>query len=390
MPAGTVRVNKPRVGNGLHACLRGFPAAVIEVATGGVVADSNGKLESLLGREIIGYPFAELLDVTSQAKWTRLLSRDPGSTESSLFECVVQRRGTLELRTFAAVWGNDSGEERLWLLEYSRDLRLEPLYEELGAANSELVQIQRELAKERSRLAQALGVQQSAVRLRDQVLAIVAHDLRGPLDRILASAALLREESLDSGSREKLLELIARTAAGMNVMVRDLVDAASIDAGRLAIDRREVEVPALVNATAEMFRLQAEAKGLALTCSTATTVSVLADQARVLQVMGNLLANAIRLTAGGGRITLAAEAAGDNVVFSVADTGPGIGADDIPHLFERFWQAQRRHRGGAGLGLAIAKGIVEAHGGRIWVESEVGSGSTFYFTVPVTPMATGG
>ena len=374
----------PRVGSALHACLRGFPGAVIEVAASGIVSDSNGKLESLLAREIIGHPFASVLDATSQAKWTRLLERDAESPESSLLECVVQRRGTLELRTFAAVWGSDAGEERLWLLEYSRDLRLEPLYEELGAANSELVQTQRELAKERSRLAQALAVQQAAVRLRDQVLAIVAHDLRGPLDRIAASAALLGEESLDAESRDKLLEVITRTAAGMNVLVRDLLDAASIDAGRLSVDRQAVNASTLVSATTEMFRAQAAAKGLALSASAATAAAVWADQSRILQLLGNLLANAIRLTPNGGRVGVGAETDGDHVVFSVADTGPGIAADDVPHLFERFWQAQRGHRGGAGLGLAIAKGIVEAHGGRIWVESEVGTGSTFHFTIPIS------
>ena len=374
----------PGVRGRLHACLQAFPGAVVEVAPDGVVADSNGRLEALLARQIIGHPFADLLDATSQAKWERLLAREIGSGSSSLWECVLERRGGLELRTFAAVWGLDGSEERLWLLEYARDLRLEPLYEELAAANAELVHTQRDLAKERARLAEALAIQLGAVRLRDEVLAIVAHDLRGPLDRISSSALLLSDETLDAQSRPKLLEVIVRTAAGMDRLVRDLLDAASIDAGRLALDRRDLDAAVLVAAAGESFHAQAAAKGLQLHCSAGDVPPMNADQPRILQAVGNLLTNAIRLTPAGGRVELRVERAGDEVVLTVSDSGPGISPEDIPHLFERFWQAQRGHRGGAGLGLAITKGIVEAHGGRIWVESVLGEGSAFRFTLPLS------
>ena len=108
-----------------------------------------------------------------------------------------------------------------------------------------------------------------------------------------------------------------------------------------------------------------------------------ADQGRVLQLLGNLLTNAIRLTPLGGHLELRAQLAGDVVRLSVSDTGPGISPTDVPLVFERFWQGKREGRGSAGLGLTIAKGIVEAHGGRIWVVSEVGQGTTFFFTLPV-------
>ena len=107
------------------------------------------------------------------------------------------------------------------------------------------------------------------------------------------------------------------------------------------------------------------------------------DQGRVLQLLGNLLTNAIRLTAPAGHVELRAELERDVVRLSVSDTGPGISPTDVPLVFERFWQGKREGRGSAGLGLAIAKGIVEAHGGRIWLESEVGQGTTFFFTLPV-------
>jgi signal transduction histidine kinase len=102
-------------------------------------------------------------------------------------------------------------------------------------------------------------------------------------------------------------------------------------------------------------------------------------------VLQNLISNAVRYTPEGDRVTLRTERQEEEVLVSVHDNGPGIPAADVPHLFDRFWQAQRARRGGAGLGLAISKGIVEAHGGRIWVESELGHGSTFYFTVPLAP-----
>lgn len=368
---------------GLHVCLRGFPGAVVEVARDGRVVDSNGKLEGLLGHPVVGQPFVDVLDPTSRAKWARLLARESDSAVTQTCELVLEGRESLELRTFAAVWGNEGAGECLWLVEYVRDLRLEPLYEELSAASSELARAQRELEKERARLARALARQEAAVRQRDDVLAIVAHDLRNPLDRISASVSLLTDHTLDGDSRARLLDVVKRTASGMTQLVRDLLDAASIDAGRLALDQRPVDAGALAQVACELFQPQASARDLQLECHAGDTATVHADQGRVLQALGNLLGNAIRLTPPGGRIALGAEPGADAVRFFVSDTGPGISEDDREHLFERFWQAKHGRRGGAGLGLAITKGIIEAHGGRIWVDSVPGQGSTFHFTLPV-------
>ncbi|HEU4630980.1 MAG TPA: hypothetical protein VFS08_14615, partial [Gemmatimonadaceae bacterium] len=157
-------MSESRVGSRLHGCLRGFPAAALELSADGYVMDSNGRLEALLGQGVVNRPFAELLDTTSRAKWARLLAgRDRGDAPAGeLWEFVLEGRSALELRTFAAVWGHDGNEAVLWLIEYSRDLRLEPLYEELSAANAELVQAQRELAKERTRLARAHALEAEA------------------------------------------------------------------------------------------------------------------------------------------------------------------------------------------------------------------------------------
>ena len=373
----------PHIRGGLHACLQAFPGAVVELSLDGVVTDSNGKLEQLLTQDLVGRPFADILDVTSQRKWARLLAHEPTTADGGLWEFNVESREGLELRTFAVVWAPGESGARLWLLEYARDLRLEPLYEELAAANSELVRMQRALAKESARLAHALRVQEAAVHLRDDVLAIVAHDLRNPLDRISASVALLLDDTLEPASRPRLLGVMERTVASMNRLVRDLIDAASIDSGRLALDRQPVAVAALLEHARELYAPHAVGKQLRLECHADDALVIHADQGRILQLLGNLLTNAIRLTVSGGQIDIRAVAVGDMVEFAVSDTGPGIAEHDLPLVFERFWQGRREARGSAGLGLAIGKGIVEGHGGQIRVESVFGRGTTFHFTVPM-------
>ncbi|MDQ2929637.1 MAG: HAMP domain-containing histidine kinase [Gemmatimonadota bacterium] len=380
----------------LPAMLRGFPGAALELSVDGMVVDSNGKLETLVAREVVGHSFGSMLDATSQVKWGRLLESHTLERESALWELVLQGSDRLELRTFAAIWGRDRDTEVLWLLEYSRDVRLETLFEEFAAANTALLNTQRDLAKERSRLTRALAAEAEAlaaeriahaeadraVRVRDEVLAIVAHDLRSPLDRIVACAPMLHE-SLSDESRKKLVAVIERTARSMNRLLSDLLDASSIEAGRLSIDLQRVNVATLVDLTIETYEKQAAAKEVTLTCEILSVLAVMADAGRIQQALANLLGNAVKLTDVGGRVTVRVTSFADSVRFAVADTGPGIPKEDLKHLFERFWQAKATRRGGAGLGLAIAKGIVEAHGGTMEVESEIGKGSTFSFTLPV-------
>jgi signal transduction histidine kinase len=382
----------PKIGARLPECLRGFPAAAIELSADGQVLDSNGRLEMLLHREIVNRAFSDFLDTTSQAKWQRLLASRSEETSGAICELVLDGHESLELRSFAVIWGKESGDDVLWLLEYARDLRLEPLYEELSAANSELVQVQRDLAKERARLARALEAEQAArseaeraVRIRDGVLAVVAHDLRNPIGRIGTTVSLLLEESLAEPDRAKLLAVLKRTTTGMSRLVQDLVDVASLEAGRLAIDREALDPCQLVHDLCEAFGASAAERGLRLVCDGGTGVPIIAaDRGRIVQVINNLLDNALRLTPAGGELVVRAEAVEGGARLSVSDTGPGIEPEELPHLFDRFWQGQRSRRGSAGLGLAIAKGIIEAHGGRIWVESTPGHGSTFYVFIPGT------
>ena len=231
---------------------------------------------------------------------------------------------------------------------------------------------------------EAANALEEAVRMRDEVLAIVSHDLRNPLNTVLASASLLTDLPLTPEQVQKQIEIIKRTGTQMNRLLQDLLDVSRIDAGRLWIEPLPINPAQLISDTCAMFESQAAAKAQTLTCDVAPELPIIrADRERILQVFSNLLSNSIRLTPAEGAIIVRAEPREDVIVFSVTDTGPGIPPDDLPHLFERFWQARHARRIGAGLGLAIVKGIVEAHGGRITVESEVGRGTTFSFAIPV-------
>ncbi|MCI0672484.1 MAG: ATP-binding protein [Myxococcaceae bacterium] len=237
------------------------------------------------------------------------------------------------------------------------------------------------LALDNARLYQTA---QQAIRARDDVLGVVAHDLRNPLNTIATSASLtLRTESLEEQGRRRL-ELITRSATQMDHLIQDLLDVTRIEAGSLAIERRSEDVASLVGEVRESFLSLAQQKQLRFECEAEDEVPpVQADRRRVLQVLSNLLGNALKFTPPGGRITLKGARVGEDVRFSVSDSGPGIPEEQREHVFDRFWQAKETAHAGAGLGLAIAKGLVEAHGGRIWVESTPGEGSTFFFTLPI-------
>jgi signal transduction histidine kinase len=223
---------------------------------------------------------------------------------------------------------------------------------------------------------------QVTIDAREQVLKIVSHDLRNPLHTISMSTSLMLEVPMDEVQRVKRLQMIKRAGERMTRMVQDLLDVSKFESGRLAIEKRSVDIAPMIGEAVDMLRPLAAERSLRLDESVlADLPPIAADAGRVMQVFSNLIGNAIKFTPSGGRIVIRAESVGGQTRFSVADTGPGIPASQLPHIFGRFWQADVNDRRGIGLGLAIAKGIVEAHGGRIWVESEVGRGTTFYFTL---------
>jgi K+-sensing histidine kinase KdpD len=220
-------------------------------------------------------------------------------------------------------------------------------------------------------------------RTREQVLGVVAHDLRNPLHLAMATTELLGEPSLTDDRREELLAVMMRAVQHMRRLVADLLDAVRIQAGRLSLDFESVSVGLIVDQAEEMSRPQAAERRIQLeTHVTGRDLRLRVDRARMQQAIGNLLSNAIKFTPEGGRVVLEGSAEKEAVVFRVRDSGIGIAADRLPHVFDQFWQGKTGDRGGVGLGLAIAKAIVEAHGGTIAVESTVGKGSTFTITVP--------
>ena len=228
---------------------------------------------------------------------------------------------------------------------------------------------------------------QRALQTRDDVLGVVAHDLRNPLGTIMLQASLLRRLEPELGPRAgKLGDVIERASRRMNRLIQDLLDTTRMETGSLPINPARVSAAQIVLASEEAHKAVAASGSLQLRVELPPELpDVWGDRDRLFQVFENLLGNAAKFTPAGGRITVGARPGEKEVVFWVADTGEGISAADVPRVFDRFWQARKGERHGAGLGLAIAKGIVEAHGGRIWVDSAPGQGSTFAFTVPTAP-----
>jgi signal transduction histidine kinase len=253
---------------------------------------------------------------------------------------------------------------------------------------------------------------QRAVALRDEVVAIVSHDLRNPLSVIAMCAdTLLDEPNLTRATAVDLAQTVQRSAEWMNTIIHNLLDVAQLESGSLRLRTKPFALAPVILQTIRLNQPLARAKGLQLTQEIAPDLpNVQIDHERITQALSNLVDNAIKFTAPGGSVTIRAYCSdsaqvgtctnqadhppqqhrshrdkSDCVVVAISDTGRGIAADHLPHIFDRFWQVRYQDRQhGVGLGLAITKGIVEAHHGTIWVESTEGAGSTFFFMLPVS------
>jgi len=245
---------------------------------------------------------------------------------------------------------------------------------------------QRAAALQRER--QAREEAEKANRAKEEFLAVISHELRTPLTPILTWSRLLRSDKLDHAATERALEAIERSARSQAQLIEDLLDVSRITSGKLRLDVRPIELPSVVEAAIESVRPGAEAKGMRLEIVLDRNAGVVSgDPERLQQVVWNLLSNAIKFTPRGGRIQVRLQHVNSHVEITVSDTGQGINPQFLPHVFERFRQADSsstRAHGGLGLGLAIVRHLVELHGGRVRAESPgEGQGATFVVELPL-------
>ncbi|HVE71978.1 MAG TPA: PAS domain S-box protein [Thermoanaerobaculia bacterium] len=224
---------------------------------------------------------------------------------------------------------------------------------------------------------------EAAVRVRDETLGIVSHDLRNPLTTIVLSADLL--QGAPPEEQPELVETIRTTARRMQRLIQDLLDVARVEAGGLAVAPAMMEIEPMVREVVAAHEPLAEQKKQRLSCDVrADLPRVCADRDRVVQVLGNLLGNALKFTPERGAVQVDVRRRDGDVHFSVRDSGPGIPEADLKSVFTPYWQAKKTAHMGAGLGLAIVRGIVEAHGGKVWAENAPGGGAMFTFTIPAS------
>ena len=226
---------------------------------------------------------------------------------------------------------------------------------------------------------------QRAVKSREEILSIVSHDLRSPLSSILLNTQMLLKDPPEGERRRgrRAIESVRRSAARMTRLVDDLLDMSNIDGQRLSLYCASHDVTQLLRDAADAMAPLAKERGVKLTLSPFSgALGALCDRERVMQVFANLIGNALKFTPRGGAVTLRAEERGGEIAFEVRDTGPGIANDDLQHIFDRHWHAPQGSSGGCGLGLFISKGIVEMQGGAIAVDTELGKGTSFRFTLP--------
>ena len=229
--------------------------------------------------------------------------------------------------------------------------------------------------------------EQAAVRARDELVAVVSHDLRNPMTVISMLCGMLQKSfSADGASASRrissAISTLQQATSRMNVLLDDLLDTSKIEAGRYAITPKPLDVSHMFEEAGTLLMPLAANKSIALTFEAEPDLHIHADPERLFQVLSNLIGNAIKFTSAEGKVGVTAVADGAHIAFSVRDTGRGIPAEQLPHVFDRYWTAREGNPNGTGLGLYISQGIIKAHGGVISAQSEPGKGSAFHFTVP--------
>ncbi len=228
-----------------------------------------------------------------------------------------------------------------------------------------------------------LASEERAVRVRDDLIAVVSHDLKSPLSSILLATDAMSSGASDADHVRQTTDRIRRSASHMKAMVDDLLELAKLEAQSFTLQLQVVDSRQMVEEALRIASPLAEAKRVSMTAQLIDSPSLQADPERIFRVLSNLLGNAIKFSPVGGTVLVRAERSGRELLITVIDNGPGIAADDLPHVFDRYWTAQPASKIGSGLGLYIAKGIVEAHGGRIWAECSAGT-TRFAFALPLS------
>ncbi|CAN5724555.1 hypothetical protein BH23GEM8_BH23GEM8_08280 [soil metagenome] len=299
------------------------------------------------------------------------------ATAPEIAELLRQLRPTSLIAVPLAASGGVAGSMVIAREDGSRRLHAEDLDLAMELA------LRATLAVENARL---FHTAQQAVAAREHVLAVVAHDLRNPLSTVAMGAQMLTDSLTepDHAADRRYVSAIHRAAQRMDKLIQDLLDITRWESGQLSINPILQPLGPVITEVVEMHRLSAGAEKIALRLDLDDPLpQASVDAHRFQQVLSNLLGNALKFTPDGGSIVVRAQCYDSgSVMVSVIDSGPGLPAEQLPHIFSQFWQGERSDRRGIGLGLAIAKGLVEAHGGEIWVESEPGNGCRFHFTIP--------
>ncbi|MEO8909435.1 MAG: GAF domain-containing sensor histidine kinase [Gemmatimonadaceae bacterium] len=385
-------LSEARTVEDVTAVVLGKGLEVVEAARGVLVSLEGGRLRLLGARGMSAALDAQLTTISldsdvpiSQAlREGEMISIDSAEEFKNKFASVYQDFAELaDMQTYISTPLVHGGEtvgalslhfKEAWALGAADRTFTKLLAQSAATAlhRAQSYDAERDLRRSAEMLAQA----------REDVLGVVAHDLRNPLNLILMTGELLLEEQLTEQRRKDMLGIGMRAAKQMNRLIDDLLDTVRLQAGKLSLDVEEVSVDAIIRQAEETFRPLAAKRHVNLETVGDGGASVRADPARVSQIVGNLIGNAIKFTPEKGTIKLSATSGDKQVVFQVVDDGPGITPDNMSHLFDNFWQARKDDKRGVGLGLAIVKELVEAHGGKIWVESKIDQGSTFSFSLP--------
>ncbi|HEX7466854.1 MAG TPA: ATP-binding protein, partial [Usitatibacter sp.] len=346
--------------------------ALMTTDPAGIITDVNKQMEALTGctrDELIGAPFKSYFT-------------DPERAEAAIKLVLSEKKVTDYELTARALDGKKTVVSYNATTFYDRGRTLQGVF----AAARDVTERKREEAE----LREAKAMAESASRTKSDFLASMSHEIRTPIHAIIGIAHLLAQTPL-SPVQDKYVQIFRRAGDNLLHIVNDILDLSKVEASQLELERTAFSLGDLLGKVAEMVAVRAQEKGLVLACEIAPGVPVdrMGDPTRLRQVLLNLLGNAIKFTESGEvtlRVTPASDSSPGALRFTISDTGIGIPGEKLGAVFERFTQADSsitRSYGGSGLGLTISKSLVELMGGRIWVESEVGKGSVFSFTVPL-------